>query len=153
MEITKIYAKEFTAKMMAAKATKATGTKHIFVPSGEGFMVVSEQEYNTAIEAEKKAKAESELVDGRDSKEVILVKGDHKPVNTEGAKTNVVGRASSGAWLKQVTQYLEGWGVTKNTVCTHHEGTKIWIGNSINPKVFWMSKQDRVSKVLAFLKD
>lgn len=117
--MTKTYAKEFTAKMMAAKAAKKDGGKYEVVPVEGGFTF-------------KKIVA-------------AVVKG-------FTAKTNVVGRSSSGNWLKQVVTYLKNGNIDKSTVATFSDDTgRIWIGDATNPTRFWMKSEARVSAVLAAL--
>ena len=116
--MTKTYAKEFTAKMMAAKAAKKDGNKYEVVPVEGGFTF------------KKVASA----------------------VKCFTSKTNVVGRSSSGNWLKQVVTYLNNVNIDKATVTTTTDAKgRIWIGDAKNAHRFWMKSQERVDAVIAAL--
>lgn len=114
--MTKTYAKEFTAKMMAAKAAKKDGNKYVVVPVADGFTF---------------------------TKVVALV---------SSSKTNVVGRASSGNWLKQVVTYLHNNSIDAETATSHTDDRgRIWIGDATHSNLFWLKSTERAAAVLAAL--
>lgn len=119
-----VTAKEATAKTLATKATKATGTEYVAV----------EVEGGWSIEAVVK--------------EVVKTPRKQKAASGATAKTNVAGRASGGAWVKQTLDYLTGKVSFADLTVTSEEGGKVWIGDSKTPKAFWFRSGERAAKVL-----
>ena len=130
----KIYAKAFTAKMVAAKMTKKAGIVFIFRATPEGYEVLSE--------AQAAAQAKSKLAQAFK---------DTAPV-AASRKTNVVGRASSGAWLRQVTTFLLERDIDLNTVTTSVDAKRrIWVGDAKRPQLFWLRNPARAQAVVTSL--
>lgn len=132
-QVSKVYAKEFTAKMMAAKAAKKSGEAMVVVAVEGGFSYMSkaEHEYNLAIAKTKKA---------------------NKDAASAARKTNVVGRASSGAWLKQVVEFLKAKVIDVHSLTiTTDAKARIWIGDAKRPNLFWMKNPVRANAVVQAL--